>query len=107
MRFFIFFLSSAMLTACGQSQVKQPETHAEYSVCKKDKDCIVVVRCEEPASIHKKFLQSYKAKTAEWATISPCGDRPPPEIDWSKLSADCFENTCRVIGFEAQLESSP
>ena len=102
----IIFLSFASLTACGPSSVKQPETNAEYFVCKKDKDCIVVVRCEEPAAIHKKFLQSYDEKTLEWATTNICGDRPPPEIDWSKLSTDCFENICRVIGIEAQLEAN-
>ena len=102
----IIFLSFASLAACGQSQVKHPETHAEYFVCKKDKDCIVVEGvCRSSNAINKKFLQSYIEKTAEMAKSNLCL-WPPPEIDWSKLSTDCFENKCRVIGIEAQLEAN-
>ena len=106
MRFFLLFLSLAMLAACGQSQDKQPKSYDGYFVCKKDKDCSVVLAvCGTPEAINKKFLQSYEKYTADLAKSTKCAI--PPEIDWSKLSADCFENTCRVIEFEAQLESSP
>ena len=101
----IIFLSFASLAACGQPQVKHPETYDDYFVCKKDKDCIVVPnRCGVPSAIHKKFSQSYEREMAIQAMTIRCA--LPPEIDWSKLSAVCSENMCRVIGTEEQLEAN-
>ena len=106
MRLFIIFLSSAVLAACGQSSIKHPKTYDAYFVCKKDKDCIVIPSdCGAPAAIHKKFSQSYEGLIGVRAKSIRCA--LGPEVDWSKLSAECSENMCRVIGIEEQLESKP
>ena len=101
MRLFILFFSFAMLAACDQSRVKQPKSYDDYFVCKKDKDCIVIPSgCGAPAAINKKFSQAYEVLIGVRASTIRCAQGS--EVDWSKLSAECSENMCLMIGIEEQ-----